>query len=292
MDVWYDGSHAISFYRFGTSDDPVGSLIGHTWLNWGLVPTSKPVVAPPSQKTSTIEIQGADGVIDISESITKWPLFNNRTGSWSFYVTDYKADDSAVLDNNDEEVLDNVDDPIIATVLESWASAYSKLLNAIHGKTMVIVLDDDPEYFYKGRFKISQWTSPNDGSLTGLTIDYDLFPYKMKKEFEEIDLIQNPQISISSGRQTIIPEIKTTVSGQGDATAHTLTLSFSNPEMGIAINSYSHSPGTTNYRPMENMANGKSFTLTNISGINVCTLNAQVGSSFTEAKIRYRIGEL
>lgn len=121
----------------------------NTWDDWRLVPSSRPVFNPPAQKTKTLEIPGGDGVIDLSQSLTGYPVYQNRTGSIEFIVmNDFKA----------------------------WHMAYSDIMDYLHGQTLRAVLEDDPEYFYEGRFTVNSWKSEKDWSR--ITIDYDVGPYK------------------------------------------------------------------------------------------------------------------
>lgn len=58
----------------------------NSYDEWRIVPTSRPVIAPPAVKKKTLEIPGANGVLDISSSLTGFPVFENRTGSIEFVV--------------------------------------------------------------------------------------------------------------------------------------------------------------------------------------------------------------
>lgn len=121
----------------------------NTWDDWKLVPTSRPLFNPPPQKVTTIDIPGGDGVIDLSQSLTGYPVFQNRTGSIEFLVmNDFKP----------------------------WNVAYSDIMDYLHGQTLRAVLEDEPEYFYEGRFTVNSWKSEKDWSR--ITIDYDVGPYK------------------------------------------------------------------------------------------------------------------
>jgi len=123
----------------------------NTWDDWKLVPTSRPVFAPPSQKTQYLEIPGADGSLDFSESLTGYPVYNNREGSMEFYVmNDYDG--------------------------YRWHEVYSTIMDYLHGKTMRAILEDDPDYYYEGRFSVNQWSSEKDWSK--ITIAYSVGPYK------------------------------------------------------------------------------------------------------------------
>ena len=119
----------------------------NTWDDWRLVPASRPVFNPPAQKVKTLEIPGGDGVIDLSQSLTGYPVYQNRTGSIEFIVmNDFKP----------------------------WHMAYSDIMDYLHGQKLRAVLEDDPEYFYEGRFTVNVWKSEKDWSR--ITIDYDVGP--------------------------------------------------------------------------------------------------------------------
>ncbi len=121
----------------------------NTWDDWRLVPSSRPLFDPPAQKVKTLDIPGGDGVIDLSQALTGYPVYQNRTGSMEFIVmNDFKP----------------------------WQTAYSDIMDYLHGQTMRAVLEDDPEYFYEGRFAVNAWKSEKDWSR--IVIDYDVGPYK------------------------------------------------------------------------------------------------------------------
>lgn len=121
----------------------------NTWDDWHLIPTSRPVFNPPSVKTSTIEIPGGDGALDLTTVLAGRPLFKNRTGSLEFYVENGFRD---------------------------WTVLFSEIMGYMHGQKMKAVLEDDPAYFYEGRFAVNTWKSNKERST--IVIDYDVNPYK------------------------------------------------------------------------------------------------------------------
>lgn len=121
----------------------------NTWDDWHLIPTSRPVFNPPSVKTNLIEIPGWDGALDLTTALAGRPLYKNRTGSIEFYV------------DND---------------FRDWTVLYSEIMVYLHGQKMRAVLEDDPSYYYEGRFAINAWKSNKERS--SLVIDYDVNPYK------------------------------------------------------------------------------------------------------------------
>lgn len=121
----------------------------NTWDDWRLVPSSRPLFNPPAQKVKTLDIPGGDGLIDLSQALTGYPVYQNRTGSIEFIVmNDFKP----------------------------WHTAYSDIMDYLHGQTMRAILEDDPEYFYEGRFTVNAWKSEQHWSR--IVIDYSVGPYK------------------------------------------------------------------------------------------------------------------
>jgi hypothetical protein len=128
----------------------------NTWDDWHLVPSSRPVFNPPSVKTKIIDIPGGDGVIDLTESLTGYPVYNNREGSFEFIVV-----------NDNYEPVDEH---------REWYNVYSDIMDYLHGQEITAKLEDDKNYYYKGRFAVNNWKSDKYHSL--ITIDYSVEPYK------------------------------------------------------------------------------------------------------------------
>lgn len=129
--------HSITFGDKNTYDD------------WHLVPSSRPLFVPPEVKTNLVEIPGGNGSIDLTTALTGEVTYSNREGSFEFYVLNGYS---------------------------KWHEKYSELLKYLHGKSMRATLEDDPDYYYEGRFSIDSWDSEKDWSK--VTIKYNVFPYK------------------------------------------------------------------------------------------------------------------
>lgn len=125
----------------------------HTLNDWHLWPNERPVIQYPPLKKKQIDIEGADGSIDLSEAITGYPIFENRTGTLSFKVLDAKGM---------QDVRKRKDD----------IAAY------LHGKRLQMVLEEDEQFYYVGRFEISNYEYSGYKAWSDIEIDYDLEPYK------------------------------------------------------------------------------------------------------------------
>ena len=57
-----------------------------------------------------------------------------------------------------------------------WGVLYSEIMAYLHGKRMRAVLEDDPGYYYEGRFAVNEWKS--EANWSSIVIDYEVEPYK------------------------------------------------------------------------------------------------------------------
>lgn len=140
-----EGDHVVAKF------DVMGDSFANTFRDWHIVPLGRPIVNPPEHKTHFIEIPGTSGIVDISNSLTKYPVFNNRVGSWTFAI-----------------LSDNISTP----------DAYEKILNFLQGSDVKFILEDDPLYYYQGRVYVESLNPKSDGTASEITLGYDVDPYK------------------------------------------------------------------------------------------------------------------
>jgi len=197
----------------------------NTWTDWHLIPSSRPLVNPPNVRASMVEIPGSDGVLDLSDSLIGRPTYANRSGSWDFYV-----------DNG----------------YGTWSDRYSSIMAYLHGERMTAVLEDDPLFYYEGRFSVNQWRS--DPYYSRITIDYNVGPYKMYSATEgdlwlwdpfnfDTDVIRSYRnmtvkkgqplvVNIEGDVMEIVPLITVQVSG--------MTVSFKNVDIMLSKGTHTY----------------------------------------------------
>lgn len=123
----------------------------HSYNDFGLILSSKSISLPKA-KTKTVEIPGADGVLDLTECLTDDVKYQNRTLQFTFTVVD---------------------------PLASWAAVLSEVTNFLHGRKLRIYMDWDKNYYYEGRCSVNQFKS--DKRTATIVIDCDCDPYKIEK---------------------------------------------------------------------------------------------------------------
>ena len=204
----------------------------NSFSDWHLVPDGQPVVTLPEPKTVTVEVPGGNGLLDLSDVLTRYPVYNVREGTITFHV----------LNNS-----------------EPWHKLYARIANYLHGKKMEMVLEDDPSFYYYGRYSV-EWIHNNDGTWSDVDISYTLDPYKYSiqtslqedpKLYEGISVSGNSVTKTLSGDRTIgdvpvVPEfIFSNVSGSG------VTITLTNSELGITnLSKTINSNGTRKYYDM------------------------------------------
>lgn len=184
----------------------------NSWDEWHMIPTSRPSIVTPAMVENTVEVPGMNGSLDLSEALTGYPLFNNRSGSITFmFINGYG----------------------------NWVERRDSVIKKLHGKRMKIRLSDDPNYYYEGRITVGDWTTNRD--MSSIDISYNVKPYAIK-QYETI----LTTLSIASGATEsltmhmsdydITVPVPLTFKYTGSEINQILNLTFVNGELGYAAN--------------------------------------------------------
>ena len=147
--------HSLTFKRKYTV--PYNKTVTkNTYTDFKLAPSSRPVISTPKLKTVYVDIPGGNGSIDLSEVVSGCPVYENREGDIEFYVL-----------NENYPGFNSYD---------TWIKRYTDISNYLHGRDIEMSLEDDPDYYYRGRFSIDEWSSDKDYSM--ITLSYVLEPFK------------------------------------------------------------------------------------------------------------------
>ena len=157
----------------------------HSYNDFQLILASK-TIGTPSPKTETIDIPGGDGVLDLTEFFGE-TKYGNRNLSFEF---------SSMVSSSE------------------FMSQFSTVQNALHGKKMKIILDDDPGWQYTGRISVSEWKA--DRNIGKLVVDCDCEPYKYQISPTVLtkSISGSQTITLTNTRKRVVPEVKVT-SGSG-----------------------------------------------------------------------------
>ena len=182
------------------NDDPHGCTIKVVDLNesfssWNdnqriplrLISQGRIIIATPPVQSKYVELPGKNGKVDMTEVLTGFPIYGNRTGTLAF-----------ILDNTNPSSNRDYDS-------QTWAKRYENIMSIFHGRRVEMTLDDDPDYSYKGRISIDSFTQGT--SWSQITMSYDFDPYKYEKHGEYHVEIENTgssmDIVVKKGSTTI-----------------------------------------------------------------------------------------
>jgi len=138
---------------FGFTFDPVKGIIPqyHSFRDFGLHPRSKPVIETPDVQTVTFKVPGRNGEFDVTEFLTGDVRYNNRDASFEFSQIGGRR---------------------------LWDATYHRLKNALHGKRMKILIDEEADGYYVGRLTVAEPEYDSEKGVAYFTIEADLEPYK------------------------------------------------------------------------------------------------------------------
>lgn len=100
--------------------------------NWELYPVGRQEIMPPDVEIKLVEVPGSDFPLDLTDALTGRPQYGMRTGEFEFKIL---ADRS------------------------KWDAIYSSVMRKFHGKRLKIVRQEEPNYYYIGRFEVTSTKS-------------------------------------------------------------------------------------------------------------------------------------
>lgn len=144
---------------------------------------SKKEVGSPAVKETKIEIEGADSYLDLTDFFGE-PKYQNVNHKFDF-----------------------------STIEKNSLSLFSTIKNALHGKKVRIILDDDPAFYYAGRLSVSSFT--NEKGIGSLTIEANCEPYKYKtaKTIITQAVDGTSTITLANMRKRAVPEVSVDTGG-------------------------------------------------------------------------------
>lgn len=173
----------------------------HSFVDFSLVLSQK-TIGTPKVKTSQINIDGMDGVLDLTDYFGE-PKYENRSLEFEFTTLNVPYCD--------------------------FSSLFSNIQNAIHGKMMKIVIDDDDSFYYIGRVNVNEWKS--ESRIGKIVVECDCEPYKYKKYVTVIteEIVKRREFVLNNLRKSVVPVFKS--SGE-------LQITFGNKVYHISTGEY------------------------------------------------------
>ena len=167
------------------------------FYDWNIVLT-KAEIPLPTPKTYTVDIKGADGVLDLTETLTGDVQYNNRQIKLTF------------------EMMDDTD----------YSTFLSDITNYLHGHTIKFTLNNDECYYYTGRASISDWECVKRKGKIVIQVDCEPYKYAVIETVRTVNVTnQTKTVTLSNSRKRVCPTL--TVTG-------TITLTINGVDYNLA----------------------------------------------------------
>lgn len=154
----------------------------HTYEDWKLILNAKNI-SPPSPKIVKVQVDGRDGDINLSRTLTGEMKYENREASFTFLVTEGSQEEREELINS--------------------------IVNLLHGNELKIIEPDDLDHYLIGEIVVTKTT--NDKAYGTIEISADLEPYRysisevnrtITASETKVDVVLN-----NTGRKTVTPTL-------------------------------------------------------------------------------------
>lgn len=130
-------------------------------------------------KSNKIDIPGGDGSIDLTDFFGE-PKYEDVQHKFEFTTIEPQSD---------------------------FLSQYSQVKNAIHGKKVRIILDDDPTFFYFGRCHVSSFTSAKGIGTISVECECEPYKYKLRPTIMSVTVNGTEVITLTNSRKRAVPTI-------------------------------------------------------------------------------------
>lgn len=136
-------------------------------------------IGSPPVKFRKLELEGADSDIDYTDFFGE-PKYENVTHTFDF---------STIVPQRE------------------FTTLFSTIKNALHGKKMRIILDDDPSFYYWGRCSVSSFVTSKGVGEVSVECDCEPYKYKLEKTLVEVSVVDSATITLPNSRKRAVPEV-------------------------------------------------------------------------------------
>lgn len=171
----------------------------HSYHHWGLMLKSRPVISPPTPKTKYIDVPGANGALDMTQSLTGHVQYENRKITFEF---------------------------VLMADRDTWSAIYSDLLDYLHGRTLDIIMDEDPMFYYTGRVVVNKWSISHRTPTITMTAEVE--PFKTARysdpQYKNLTVEESRTVTLHGMRKPTVPAFTVSADMQLEFGGKTYTL--------------------------------------------------------------------
>ena len=162
---------------------------------------AKREIGLPEVQTSTVEVPGRDGALDLTD-VLYGVKYDNRTIKLTLLTT------TVISESN-------------------WAELLSDISGKLHGQKLKIIFDEDTDWYYYGRVSINKFQT--DCRKQEVVLECDCEPYKLAVEDTVVEVTSPAEVTLICDRMSTIATLTT------DAT---ITLVYDSSSLVMSAGTY------------------------------------------------------
>lgn len=152
----------------------------HSYNDWGIF-LEDTQIAPPMPKRYVVDVPARNGILDLTPQLTSTMRYGTRMITYTFRVRS-----------------------------GGWDDLISTIYNEVHGRTLDVVSDLDPDWHWHGFVAVNSFTS--DQRTGVLVIEVEADPYKLENTATTKSRNGNGTLSCDCDRMEVTPTITVTAS--------------------------------------------------------------------------------
>lgn len=126
----------------------------HTWRDFHAVIQNSDIVGSPTPNTNYVDVPGGNGHIDLTEALTGDVTYSNRTLTFELAMK---------------------------TMPSLWPQITNKIYNALHGKAVQVILDEEPSHYFYGRVTVESAARSQIAGQVVLSVDCEPYRYEIQE---------------------------------------------------------------------------------------------------------------
>lgn len=154
----------------------------HSYDDFKLLLLEGKEIGSPAVKENKIDVPGADSALDLTDFFGE-PKYEDVRHKFPF---------AAIVPHSE------------------FPSLFSTIKNAIHGKKLRVILDDDPAFYYVGRIHVSGFTSEKNVGMVTVECDCEPYKYKLQPTIVMVTVNGSKTVTLTNSRKRAVPEVTST----------------------------------------------------------------------------------
>lgn len=156
----------------------------HTFRDWRCTITNTDYIGDVEKEENYIYVPGMSGKLDVTETIAGRPVYKSRA---------IRIELAGAHDRYD------------------WQNQISRIRNAIDGRLVKVIFDDDTGHYWKGRASVNGFERQRQLGTFSIEIpDADPYKYEITSSQKQRGIDDGDQITIPKGNMSVVPIITVT----------------------------------------------------------------------------------